>query len=53
MELKKYEEEIINKIEIYTCPNCKKSFPNIANSAPPMDGELCVQCYCEMGGLNN
>jgi len=34
-------------IEVYTCPKCKNDFPDISNSAPPKNGELCVSCFIE------
>lgn len=38
-------------IQIYTCPRCKKQFPNISNSAPHADGELCIQCITKTAAI--
>jgi len=32
-------------VEVYICPKCKEPFPNISNSAPSKDGELCLGCF--------
>lgn len=34
----------MDNIEVYICPVCKKLYPNISNSAPSKDGELCISC---------
>jgi len=43
----KGDEILDGIIEVYTCPKCKNDFPDISNSAPPKNGELCVSCFIE------
>jgi len=32
-------------VEVYTCHKCKGNFPDISNSPPIRQGELCVSCF--------